>query len=335
MFHRSRARIVLAALVASALILVTIDFRGEGEEGGLDRLRGVTTTVLQPIQNGARWLVSPFSDVSENVGELFSLRSQNAALRERVEHLESRSRTRTDLERENRDLQALVAIDERTSLDTVAARVVALSPSNFEWTITIDAGSDAGVARDMPVINGDGLVGRVIQVTANSARVLLAIDPNFSAAARSARIGEVGTLDGRGGDPLLLSFLDPEAAVELGDEIVTSSYQGGVFPAGIPIGTITELPESQAPFTREARVNPFVDFTRLDHVLVVRTSQTEPIPPFESTEGIEFSRPDSEQSAESDEPAGGGEADDADGDGDTGDDADDGTGADADDGDGA
>lgn len=301
MFHRSRARIVLAAIVVSALVLVTVDFRGDDDQGGLDRARGATTSVLQPIQDGVGWLVSPFGGVADSVGELFSLRSRNADLRERVEQLESRTRTRTDLERENRDLQGLVAIDGLTSLETVAARVVSLSPSNFEWTITIDAGSDAGVARDMPVVNGDGLVGRVIQVMSGSARVLLAIDPNFSAAARSARIGEVGTLDGRGGDPLLVSFLDPEAAVEVGDEIVTSSYQGGVFPAGIPIGTITELPESPTPFSRQAQVNPFVDFTRLDHVLVVRTSRTEPIPPFESTEGIDFTGPESSRSKASDD----------------------------------
>lgn len=290
MFQRSRARIVLAAVIVCALALVTIDFRG-GEDGGLDRLRGVASAVLQPVQDGVTWLISPLGEVTGNVRELFSIRSENASLRDRVEQLEARTRTRADLERENRDLRELLAIRERTELDTIAARTVALSPSNFEWTITIGAGSDDGVGRDMPVINGDGLVGRVIQVTSTSSRVLLAIDPNFSAAARTARTGEVGTLDGRGGDPMLLSLLDPEAEVDIGDEIVTSSYQGGLFPAGIPIGTVSELPESQAQFTREARVSPFVDFTRLDQVLVVRTTRSEPIPPFEGTDDVEFTAP--------------------------------------------
>lgn len=304
MFQRSRARIVLAAVIICALALVTIDFRG-GDDGGLDRLRGGASAVLQPVQDGITWLISPLGEVTGSVRELFSIRSENAALREHVQQLEARTRTRADLERENSDLRELLAIRERTELDTVAARTVALSPSNFEWTITIGAGSDDGVGRDMPVVNGDGLVGRVIQVTPTSSRVLLAIDPNFSAAARTARTGEVGTLDGRGGDPMLLSLLDPESTVDVGDEIVTSSYQGGLFPAGIPIGTVSELPESKAQFTLEARVSPFVDFTRLDHVLVVRTTRSEPIPPFEGTEDIEFTAPTPDSTdADEDEPDG-------------------------------
>lgn len=308
MFQRSRARIVLAVLIVSALVLVTVDFRGDEDGGGLDRLRGGATAVLQPVQSGVAWLLSPLGDVAGNVRELFGIRAENAALRERVDELETRTRTRRDLERENRELLELLDMSERTELDTVAARTLSLSPSNFEWTITIDAGSDDGVARDMPVIDGDGLVGRVIQVTSESARVLLAIDPNFSVASRSARTGEVGMLDGRGGEPMLLSFLDPDAPAEVGDEIVTSSYQGGLFPAGIPIGTISALPEQQSQFTREAQVNPFVDFTRLDHVLVMRTSRTEPIPPFEGTDGLEFVPPSSAPDAGGAEPDDDGDA---------------------------
>ena len=290
MFQRSGARIVLVAVLVAALTLITIDFRG-AEDGPLDRVRGTATAVLRPVQDGVLWLVSPIGDTIGNARELLSIRSENARLRERVAALEERRRTRVDLERELAALHDLLEIRERTELDTVTARTVALSPSNFEWTITIDVGSDDGVGRDMPVIDGDGLVGRVIQVTPSSSRVLLAIDPNFSAAARTARSGEIGTLDGRGGDPMLLRLLDPEADVDVGDEIVTSSYQGGAFPAGIPIGTVAEVGETGGQLSREAQVNPFVDFTRLEHVLVVRTSRTESIPPFEGTGDMEFTPP--------------------------------------------
>lgn|GEM_PF-55727 len=290
MFQRRRARLLLALLVAAAIALVTIDFRS-GEDGGLDRLRGVTTSVLRPIQDGVGVLVRPFSEGAGAIADLFAIRSQNRELRDRVAELEERRRVFDDLERENAELRALLSLADRTELETVAARVIALAPSNFEWTVTIDVGARDGVERGMPVVEGDGLVGRVIQVTPDASRVLLAIDPSFSAAARSARNGEVGLLDGRGGDPMVFRALDPAAQVEIGDAVTTSSYQGGVFPAGIPIGTVSQVTEGSSPLTREVQVNPYVDFTRLQHVLVVFSTGIDDIPPFEGSEGLEFRRP--------------------------------------------
>jgi rod shape-determining protein MreC len=301
-FQRRRARLLLALLIAAAIALVTIDFRS-GEDGGLDRLRGVATAVLRPIQDGVAVLVRPFGEGAGAIADLFAIRSDNRELRERVAALEERRRVFDDLERENAELRDLLAIANRTELETVAARVVALAPSNFEWTITIDVGSNDGVDRGMPVIDGDGLVGRVIQVTPDASRVLLAIDPSFSAAARSARNGEVGILDGRGGDPMVFRLLDPAAVIEVGDAVTTSSYQGGVFPAGIPIGTVSQVTEGSSPLTREVQVNPYVDFTRLQHVLVVFSTGIDDIPPFEGSEGLEFRRPPVPPLLEPEDPA--------------------------------
>ena len=290
MFQRRRTRVLLALLVVAAVALITLDFRG-GDDGVLERGRNLATTVLRPLQDGVGTLLSPFSTAGEAISDLFGVRAENQALRQRVEALEDRRRVIDDLERENSELRDLLAMADRTELDTLAARVVALAPSNFEWTITIDVGSDDGLERGMPVVDGNGLVGRVIQVTPTASRVLLAIDPSFSAAARSASTGEVGVIDGRGGDPMVLRLLDPQARIEEGEAVVTSSYLGGVFPAGIPVGTVSEITDGAAPLTREVLVNPYVDFTRLHHVLVVFSTGIDEIPPFEGTEGLDFARP--------------------------------------------
>ncbi len=313
MFQRRRASILLGVVIFASLVLVTVDFRG-GEDGPLDRARGVTAAVLRPVQEGVATLIAPFSDLGDRIGELFRLRSENAELRDRVATLEERSATRADLERENRELRELLELTDRTELDTVAGRVVALAPSSFEWTVTIDVGTNDGVGRGMPVIDGDGLVGRIIQTSPNASRVLLAIDPNFAGAARTDRTGEVGTIEGRGSDPMLLQLLDPEGDVEVGDEIVTSSYDDGVFPAGVPIGEVREVTDGPGRLSREAQVSPFVDFSRLHHVAVVRTDGVQPLPPFEDTEGIPFEVP------EPDDRDDGDDVDDAEGDdGDEGD----------------
>lgn len=290
MHQQRRSRVLLGVLLFTALVLVTIDFRG-GDEGPVDRLRDGITVIMYPIQDGVATLVRPFGDLGSGVRDLISTRAENQRLRERIAILEQRRSSAIDLARENDGLRDLLRMRDRTELETVTARTVALAPSSFEWTITIDVGAVDGVERDMPVLDGDGLVGRVIQVTPDAARVLLSIDPNFSAASRTARTGEIGPIDGRGGDPMVMRPLDPDADIQVGDEIVTSSYQGGVFPAGIPIGTVSEVVDTGSRLTREVLVSPFVDFTRLDQVLVVLSRPIEDLPPFAGTEGIEFTPP--------------------------------------------
>ena len=296
MYHRRRARLVLILLVISALVLVTIDFRASDDdgEGPLDRARGVITTVFRPVQDGLITLVRPIGDAASSITDVFALRSENERLRAQVEALSERHRSVDDLERENTELRELLAISDRGQLETVTARTVALGPSYFEWTVTIDVGTDDGVARGMPVINGDGLVGRVFQTTSSASRVLLAIDPNFSAAARVVEQGEVGNLSGRGSDPMLFNPLDPEAEIGVGDELVTSSYDGGAFPGGIPIGLVADVGDTATRLTQDVQIRPFVNYTRLDHVLVIVQEPVEDIPPLDEADDEDevFVRPD-------------------------------------------
>lgn len=281
MYQKRRARILLAILVLVGLVLVTVDFRsgGSGGNGPLARVRAAATAVLGPVQDGMTAVLRPVGGVFSGIGDLFQLRDDNAALRQRLAELEQQRESFTDLERQNDDLRALLGMQERMRFEVVTARVVSLGPSNYEWTVTLDVGRDDGVERDMVVINGDGLVGRVIQTTAGASRVLLAIDPNFSAAARVARLGEAGPVDGQGGDLMRFRPLDPEAAIRPGDEVVTSSYSNGIFPAGIPVGSVESVGEANTLLNRDVLVRPFVDFTRLDLVLVVTNAPAVEPPP--------------------------------------------------------
>lgn len=278
MYQRRRAPVLLAVLVLVALVLITLDFRS-GDTGPLERARTVASAVFSPVQDGLAALARPVVEAAGSLGNLFRLRAENEQLRERLEMERLGRRAVEDLERENRELRGLLAMAERRDLRGVVGRTIALGPSNYEWTITIDAGTADGVERDMAVINGDGLVGRVIQVGASSARVLLAIDPNFGGAAHVARLGEQGRISGRGSDLMRFLPLDPQAPVQIGDEIVTSSYQNGIFPPGIPIGAVEEVIDRAGLLRREALVRPFVDFTRLSSVLVVQHRPPEPLPP--------------------------------------------------------
>ncbi|MEX0835823.1 MAG: rod shape-determining protein MreC [Nitriliruptor sp.] len=294
MYQRRKARVLLVVLIITALVLITVDFRSGGGDGPLDRLRGAVTAVARPIQDGIATLVRPLGDAVGGVTDIFSVRADNERLRVRLETLEQRTRSALDLERENSELRQLLEIRDRAELVTVGARTVALGASDFEWTITIDAGTDAGIERGMPVINGDGLVGRVVQATPNASRVLLTIDPTFFAAVRTSTTGETGTIQGRGGEPLVFAVTDPAAELEVGQELVTSAYSNGQYPEGIPIGTIADVGESTTALTRDVTVRPFVDFTRLHEVLVIIDAPIQPLPPFRDSDDLDVRVPDVE-----------------------------------------
>lgn len=273
MYERRRARTFFAVLTLASLLLITIDARGGGT-GPLSRVRAGATAVFGPVQDGLAAAIEPVRGVGRSALELFRLRDENVRLRAELDRIIERRRSIEDLERQNRSLESLLDMREgllARSDDYAfrAASVIGLAPSNFEWTITIDVGSRDGVERDMSVINGDGLVGRVVQVGPTASRVLLAVDRSFSAAVRMPRSGEHGFVEGGGTDPLRLTLIDPEADVRPDDEVVTASYRNATFPPGIPLGRIASVGELSGTLNRDIEVRPYVDYTTLQHVLVV------------------------------------------------------------------
>lgn len=258
----------MVLLLTAALVLVTIDFRSKGD-GPLEAIGRGIMTVVGPLQDGISRVVRPIGDFFSGFTQVGSLKEQVRRLQEQNAQLRQRERQVTDIARENEELRKLLGLSERLNLRTVTARVTGVGPSNFEHTVFIDRGSAQGIRKDMPVVAGAGLVGRVVQVSQRSARVLLLVDASSAVASRLASNGETGISEGTGGDELELDLFDAEAAVTTGDEVVTSGYDGGVYPPGIPIGTVARIRPRGNALVRRAFVTPFVDFTSLDYLLIV------------------------------------------------------------------
>ena len=164
MFDRSkRVRWLLVILIVASLAIITIDYRGKGN-GPFERIGHVALTILSPIQHGLVTIFRPVGNFFAGFTEVPTLRSRVSTLQRQVAELRAGENTVAEIERENESLRKLLGIRDRYKLDTVAAQVIGVSPSNFERTVFIDRGSRAGVKKDMPVIAGDGLVGRVIRV---------------------------------------------------------------------------------------------------------------------------------------------------------------------------
>jgi rod shape-determining protein MreC len=271
-------------LVVTAMVLVTLDFRDD--RGVTDSARDVVSVGFEPFERGLTRVVAPVRRMGDGLRDLVSTRAENQQLRAEIEELRERRRAFADIERENAELRDLLGYRTASGFETVTGRVISISPSNFEWTMTIDIGERDGVRRGMAVVNGDGLVGRVLSTTPTASRILLAVDPNFSVAARSVGGASIGVIDGRGAEPLRFDPLDPRAGVREGDEVVTATFPGSAIPAGIPIGRVSS---SEASGTRLATfydVRPFVDIVRLDHVLVILAPPAPEVPPFEDSDAL-------------------------------------------------
>jgi rod shape-determining protein MreC len=269
----------VVSLVAASLAIITIDYRG-GEEGPLAEVGTVVNSALAPLQRAVSSVVQPVSDFLSDLADLPKLSQRNEALEQQIENLRTLTQQNQELQQQIQTLKELLGLHSVLEEETIPAQVIARSSaSNFEWTITIDHGSDEGVAVDMPVVTGDAgaprLVGRVIAVTPNSAAVQLVIDRGFAVAGVLSTSNEAGIVEGRGQDDLAMDLIEPDTKVSETEpeSVFTLGYeiggQAGLYPENLLIGTVSRVfsgPDSVETFVT---VRPAVDFSTLSYVLVL------------------------------------------------------------------
>ena len=262
----TRGMVIL--LVVASLVTITIDYR-EGSGGPLSKASDALQTVVTPMQ---RAVSAVFHPVAAFFGALAHLPSEES----RVNHLRSQLQ---QYQREHEQYQAALIqlhqlqqeldIAKSYTFQTTGADVIGSAISNFEWSVVIDKGSRDGIRVDMPVMSAQGLVGRVIQVNQFGSKVLLVADPDSSVAARLVGSQETGMLTGQGRNDLQMSLIDQTTEVVKGEGVMTSAYSGGLFPPGIPIGQVSSVVTDKATGEQQISVAPFVDFSKLDVVLVI------------------------------------------------------------------
>jgi rod shape-determining protein MreC len=264
------SRLLLVLLIAIAFALITVDLRG-GEQSPLDGARRSAASVFGPVENGMATAVDPVGNAIAAVRDsgashdrLSRLEQENAALRQKLGSSD-RNRSRA------RELDKLLKTAGAGGYGVKGAQVVAIGAAQgFSWTVTIDAGSRDGLRRDMTVLNGDGLVGRLTTVGRSTSTVLLANDPDFTVGTRMEKSNELGFASGRGGNALTVQLLNGQAKVKKGDRLLTfGSSDSKPFVPGVPVGEITKVNRHKGDLTRTVRVRPYVGFTRLDVVGVV------------------------------------------------------------------
>jgi rod shape-determining protein MreC len=277
-----RRRAVLLLLVALSLILLTAYF-GEAPGGRLHALQRGFLTVLSPIQDGANKALKPVRDAFGWIGDTVHAKSERDQLRRQVDKLRREVIAQQTERTSYRELLALYHLDNQLSISNyhpVTATVVEKSPNIWYSTVIIDHGEAAGIRVNDPVINAEGLVGKITQTASDGAQVSLITDSTMGVSARLGSTTATGIVQPRVGEPndLLLQYLPANAQANKGDYVLTSgtvsSGDDSLYPPGIPIGQVTSVNEESA--YRSVNVHPLADLHNLDVVQVLTAPQNSP-----------------------------------------------------------
>jgi len=265
-----RTRIILSVLVVASLSFVILDLRGG--DGPFSSARSAVSSIIGGIQRGAATIFSPVTGASEwwstqvgQSGQIRDLTVENERLNSALVS------SQNDIARANQ-LDALLRVASVGRYEVTPAEVIAVGPSqDFAWTVTIDAGSLDGLEEDMTVINGDGLVGRVLKVYNSTSTVVLIVDPVSSVGGRIAGSQEIGIVSGTGRqNSLEFQLLDPLGEVNPGDAVVTfGSKDGRPYAPGLPIGEVVDVSGSAGQLARIATVRPYANMSQVSVVGVV------------------------------------------------------------------
>jgi rod shape-determining protein MreC len=277
-----RTRIVLGVLLAAALALITIDYRGStgGPLGGLRSLGGSVFGSVESATNVVTRPVAAFADGLTGT----SSQTKIDALQRQVVDLRAQLNRQQLSKYDERQLSQLLQLAGRGRYRIVPASVIAAGAA-YDDSVTIDAGRLDGIKPDETVLNAQGLVGTVTSVSSSTSTVLLATDASVTVGVRLAGSGQIGVVSGTGktmaGTGLLrLQVFDVNAVLHPGQELVTFGSVGGTGTfdvPGVPVGVITKLEGTSSSLTKEALVRPFADDTALGVVgVVVVPPRTDP-----------------------------------------------------------
>jgi rod shape-determining protein MreC len=247
----------LVVLVVLSLILLTAYFGESSGGGALHSVQRGFLTVVSPIQDVANKVLRPVREGIDWFGEAASAKGERDELRKELGRLRSRQAHEAEALRRGSELEKLYALEGERGLSSyrgVTTNVVDQSSSSWYSTVNIEAGSSDGVAVNDPVIDGEGLIGKVTDVASDAAQVSLITDSEVEVAGRIVGTRQSGLVQPKVGDPeslrMQLYGVPNSARIERGELVVTSgSVESGyesLFPAGIPIGTISAIEEESA-----------------------------------------------------------------------------------------
>jgi rod shape-determining protein MreC len=262
-----RTRVVLAALLSAALILILVSY-ADSANPVLRHVRSATGSVFGGAEHVA-------SSVGHFFGRSGSSTSQASSLQQQVLRLRAELSRAQVSKAEYAQLHAMLLVAGADQAKVMAASVIGVGQGG-QQTVTLDAGSEGGVRVGQTVLNGAGLVGSITAVTGTTSTVQLASASSVVIGVAVAPSGQLGWVTGPGRTPgggiMHLQMLSSAAVLQPGQQLVTGpSPSGQSFVPGVPVGVITKLVSKNGALTEAADVRPYVNYTTLSVVGVVIT----------------------------------------------------------------
>jgi len=262
----------MVVLVVLSAVMVTFS-APEGGSGPFSVARGVFQTVTMPVRYVGVAIVSPlqglgnvFENLTADQETLSELQDENEQLKARNAELEEAEQTATRLEQ-------LLSLQSTYNLQSTAARVISGSSDSWTSTITINKGSTSGLEVGMPVTGSSGVIGQIVECGPATATVQLITDENSGVSAMVQETRAQGMLRGSASGTVRLDLIRTDQEVEVGNTVVTSGL-GGIYPKGLPIGTVTNVEKPSGAQYYDIIVTPLTSAEVYNEVLVI-TSLTE------------------------------------------------------------
>lgn len=261
----------IAGVVITIVIIILLVVFTNSNANQVSYIQNICNIFVMPIQNGLTYLKNKISGNDSFFADMDTLKAENEELKKKNSELEQSLRELEIIKAENDTLKEYVNLkDKYTDYTTMPADVINRDISNYSSTIVINVGSDDGIKEEMTVIADSGLVGHVISVTNNTAKVQTIVDTASAVTSTISTTEDTivvqGTLEDK--STLRANFIPTDAVVLQGDTVETSGI-GGIYPKGIHIGTITEVVNTSNITDRYAIVETAVDFNKLNTVLVI------------------------------------------------------------------
>lgn len=265
-------RKALIVLVVIALPLLSINMkRSPGEEPWYKQPFSAVVSVLQ---GGYSSFTSGVRGTTSMYLKLVGIKRENASLQKENEELRAKLGALTELKLENERLNKLIDFKRSTSMELLAAKVIARDLSLDHTSIRINRGTHHGLRKLMGVITVEGVVGYVLRADAESSQVVVLTDRSAAIDAIVQRTRARGLASGKNAQTCRLRYLERADDVAAGDMIVTSGLQG-YFPKGFPIGKLTSVRKTDFGISVEAELQPVVNASNIEEVFVVMNSGQE------------------------------------------------------------
>ena len=268
--YKNKKRGIIGIVITIVILILLVVFTNSNVNQ-MSYIENICNIFVMPIQNGFTYLKNKFSGNDTFFADMDTLKQENESLKQKNSELEQSLRELEVIKSENETLKEYINLKEKyQDYTTIPADVINRDISNYSSTIVINVGSDDGIKEDMTVIADSGLVGHVISVTSNTAKVQTIVDTATAVTSTISTTEDTiivqGTLDDK--TTLKATFIPTDAVVLEGDSVETSGI-GGIYPKGIHIGTIKEVINTSNITDRYAIVETAVNFNKLNTVLVI------------------------------------------------------------------